>query len=54
MPRPPASLPGVVVFPALAWGGLDPAIVGGMFVAKVAGGSVWAGFLSMFVRREAA
>ena len=31
-----------VVFPALAFGGLDPVIVAQMFVAKVAGGALWA------------
>lgn len=31
-----------IVFPALAFGGLDPLIVAQMFVAKVAGGAMWA------------
>lgn len=35
-----------VVFPLLAFGGLAPEIVAGMFAAKVAGGVVWAGLLS--------
>lgn len=36
-----------VVFPALAFGGLDPAIVAQMFVAKVLGGFVWASIISV-------
>ena len=35
-----------VVFPALAFGGLDPLIVAQMFVAKVAGGALWSWLLS--------
>lgn len=31
-----------IVFPAMAFGGLDPLIVAQMFVAKVAGGAMWA------------
>lgn len=31
-----------IVFPAMAFGGLDPKIVASMFVAKVAGGAMWA------------
>lgn len=31
-----------IVFPALAFGGLDPLIVAQMFIAKVAGGAMWA------------
>jgi uncharacterized PurR-regulated membrane protein YhhQ (DUF165 family) len=35
-----------LVFPLLAFGGLDPWTVGGMFLAKVCGGAVWAWLLS--------
>jgi hypothetical protein len=35
-----------LVFPLMAFGGLDPWTVGGMFVAKVCGGAVWAWLLS--------
>ena len=35
-----------IVFPAMAFGGLDPKIVLSMFVAKVAGGAVWSALLS--------
>lgn len=38
-----------VVFPALAFGGLDPAIVLAMFAAKVAGGAVWAALIGAFI-----
>lgn len=31
-----------IVFPAMAFGGLDPMIVAQMFIAKVAGGAMWA------------
>ena len=31
-----------IVFPAMAFGGLDPLIVAQMFAAKVAGGAMWA------------
>lgn len=31
-----------IVFPAMAFGGLDPLIVAQMFIAKVAGGAMWA------------
>jgi uncharacterized PurR-regulated membrane protein YhhQ (DUF165 family) len=40
-----------LVFPLLAFGGLDIVTVGGMFIAKVAGGAMWAWLLS---RRVAA
>ena len=35
-----------IVFPVMAFGGLDPKIVISMFVAKVAGGAVWSALLS--------
>jgi len=35
-----------IVFPAMAFGGLDPLIVAQMFVAKVAGGAMWAYLIS--------
>jgi uncharacterized PurR-regulated membrane protein YhhQ (DUF165 family) len=35
-----------LVFPLIAFGGLDPLTVGGMFAAKVAGGAMWAWMLS--------
>lgn len=35
-----------IVFPALAFGGLNLSIVAAMFAAKVAGGAVWAWVLS--------
>lgn len=35
-----------IVFPALAFSGLEPSIVVAMFAAKVAGGAVWAWVLS--------
>lgn len=35
-----------IVFPAMAFGGLDPLIVAQMFVAKVAGGAMWSWFLA--------
>jgi len=31
-----------IVFPAMAFGGLDPLIVAQMFISKVAGGAMWA------------
>ena len=34
-----------IVFPAMAFGGLDPLIVAQMFAAKVAGGAIWAWLL---------
>ena len=37
-----------IVFPAMAFGGLDPKIVATMFVAKVAGGAIWALMLRRF------
>ena len=39
-----------IVFPAMAFGGLDPKIVATMFVAKVAGGAVWAWIMLRFAR----
>ena len=41
-----------VVFPALAFGGLDPLIVAQMFVAKVAGGALWAWALQRAALKE--
>ena len=35
-----------IVFPAMAFGGLDPVIVAQMFAAKVAGGAMWAYLLA--------
>jgi hypothetical protein len=41
-----------LTFPTLAFGGLDPLISLGQFVAKVAGGFVWALILSGWKRRR--
>lgn len=37
-----------IVFPAMAFGGLDPKIVATMFFAKVAGGAIWSLMLRRF------
>ncbi len=39
-----------IVFPLVAFGGLDPKIVATMFAAKVAGGFVWSALLAAKVR----
>ena len=44
----PAAAVDSVVFPTLAFGGFDPAVTAGQFVAKVAGGFVW----SLILRRR--
>jgi uncharacterized PurR-regulated membrane protein YhhQ (DUF165 family) len=40
-----------VVFPAIAFGGLDPKIVLTMFAAKVAGGAMWAWLINRWSAR---
>lgn len=42
-----------LIFPTLAFGALMPHIVLLQFVAKVAGGAIWAALLARTVRREA-
>lgn len=43
----PSALVDSIVFPAIAFGAILPAIVIGQFVAKVAGGAVWERVLSL-------
>jgi uncharacterized PurR-regulated membrane protein YhhQ (DUF165 family) len=42
-----------LIFPTLAFGALMPHIVAMQFVAKVAGGAIWAALLARTVQREA-
>ena len=42
-----------LIFPALAFGALMPHIVALQFVAKVAGGAIWAALLARTVQRKA-
>jgi uncharacterized PurR-regulated membrane protein YhhQ (DUF165 family) len=35
-----------IVFPAMAFGGIDPKIVASMFIAKIAGGAIWTWLIS--------
>lgn len=42
-----------LIFPTLAFGALMPHIVALQFVAKVAGGAIWAALLARTVQREA-
>jgi uncharacterized PurR-regulated membrane protein YhhQ (DUF165 family) len=43
-----------LIFPTLAFGALMPHIVLLQFVAKVAGGAIWAALLARTLQREAA
>ena len=43
-----------IIFPTLAFGALMPHIVALQFVAKVAGGAIWAALLARTVQRESA
>jgi hypothetical protein len=40
-----------LVFPTIAFGGFLPLVTLGQFIAKVAGGAIWAYFLNVTVRR---
>ena len=48
------SMADSLIFPAIAFGGWLPAIVALQFVAKVAGGAMWAWLLWFFLPRKAA